>query len=182
MEKLWSWMNDCAARHEKQFLENLPEPRRKELAKFSPTEQHRIVIRELGRRWQAAGPGKPPPMMTEDDLVRLRADLSPESRRHLESLPPGKQWRQVAEWIYYAVRQRHAPGLFSKAADERLADFFENVLIDVERDRLLSLPGDEMQRELLGMYLRRTKPPETPIRRPNGVNRGQRPTGQQLTP
>ena len=58
-----------------------------------------------------------------------------------------------------------ARGYFSKADDEPLADFFEHELSDEERDRLLSLPGDEMQRELQRLYLTRTKPPDGSPRR-----------------
>jgi hypothetical protein len=181
MKVLWRWINDCATRHEKQFIEKLPEGRRKALATLSPTDLHRIVIRELGRRWQSAASNRAPPLMTDDDLSRLRAELSPESRQHLESLPMGKQWRQVTVWIYYAVRQRHAPGLFSAAVDEQIADFFEKELSDIERDQLLSLPGDEMQRELLALYLRRTKPPPGPVRRSSDI-RSKRPSEQRPTP
>ncbi len=45
-------------------------------------------------------------------------------------------------------------GHSATADDERLADFFEKELPDEERDRLLSLPGDEMQRELQRLYLK----------------------------
>ncbi len=74
--------------------------------------------------------------------------------------------------MHHAIRQQHARGNFSIVDDERLADFFEKELADEERDRLLNLPGDEMQRELQRLYLTRTKPPD------GSPRRGRSPTGQ----
>ena len=73
--------------------------------------------------------------------------------------------------MHHAIRQQHALGNFSIVDDERLADFFEKELSDEERDRLLNLPGDEMQRELQRLYLTRTKPPDA-------SPRGRRPAGE----
>jgi hypothetical protein len=97
--------------------------------------------------------------MTEADLANLRAALSPEVRLYLESLPKAKQWQQIILWMRHAMRQQHARGNLSIVDDERLVDFFEK-LPDDERDRLLNLSGDEMQRELQRLYLIRPKPPE----------------------
>ena len=118
--------------------------------------------------------------MTDADLTRLRAQLSPQARKRLEDLPtPQQQWEQVAAWIRHgmhppgAARGMHGPP--TNADDERLATFFEKVLTDEERDRLLSLPGEEMQRQLQRLYLTRTRPPGGPGRRPDGFNRPRRP-------
>ena len=173
-EVLWQWISECAKRHEEQFRQNLPEPRRNASAKLTPSALHRMVVLDLGWQLQATGRNKPPPTMTNQDLVSLRAGLSPEIRRYLEPLPTAKQWQQVAAWMRHAVRQRHAFGYFEKDDDERLAEFFETELTAEERDRLLSLPGDEMQRRLQRLYLTRTKPADDSSRRGNRSG-GERP-------
>ena len=174
IEVLWQWVNECAKQHEEQFRQNLPEPRRNALAKLTPSALHRMVVLDLGWQLQATGRNKPPPAMTNQDLASLRASLSPEMRRYLEPLPTTRQWQQVAAWMRHAVRQRHAFGYFEKDDDERLAEFFETELTAEERDRLLSLPGDEMQRRLQRLYLTRTRPPDGSSRRGNRFG-GERP-------
>ena len=80
-----------------------------------------------------------------------------------------EQWQILAEWIHQAAKQRLAfrqgdRGLLPNF-DEQLAQFFEHQLSDEDRDRLLSLPGDEMQMRLRQMYLMQMKPGE-PVHRP----------------
>jgi hypothetical protein len=173
-EALWRWMNRFALQHEKQLLDRLPELRRKELTNWTPQARQPMLLAlmDVGWRRQSTGPGRPPPLMTEEDLASLRGELSAEMRLYLESLSKTKQWQQVAAWMHHAVRQQHAHADFWTVNDERLADFFEKELSDDERDRLLSLPGDEMQRELQRLYLTRTKPPE------GSPRRGHPPTGE----
>ena len=160
-------------RHESQLLKRLPESRQREAAKWTPQARQPMLLGllDVGSRRQAAGPGRPPPLMTADDLANLRGELSAEMRTYLESLPKTKQWQQVAQWMHHAIRQQHARGNFLIVDDERLADFFEKELSDEERDRLLNLPGDEMQRELQRLYLTRTKPPDASPRRPSARRR-----------
>ena len=63
-------------------------------------------------RWQTTtGPGKPP-TLTDDDLKRLREQLSPEMRTELESKPIGEQWQQVAGWMRRAAQAAIRAGLF----------------------------------------------------------------------
>ena len=44
-------------------------------------------------------------------------------------------------------------GPLPRADDQCLAEFFEKGLNDQQRDQLLTLPSEEMQRKLLQMYL-----------------------------
>ena len=181
-ETLLRWMNQCMARQEAGFLQTMPEQQRKKLTEMSPPMRHRLLIWQVLQRWQATGGNGPPPMMTNEDLVRLRTELSGEARQRLAAMPVAEQWPQVAAWTRHALRQKvggkqgHGPA--SKADDERLLKFFEHELTDAERDRLLNMPGEEMQRELQRLYLTRTKPPEGTGRRPEGSRRGNRPGGE----
>jgi hypothetical protein len=165
-EAFWKWLTQFVTAHEKQLLDRLSDSRRREMGQWTPQARQLVLLTLLdaGRR-PGPGSGKPPPLMTEADLANLRGLLGPETRLYLESLPTkAKQWQQVILWMRHALRQQHARSSFSIVDDERLADFFEK-LSDDERDHLLNLPGDEMQRELKQLYLTRTKLPDAAPRR-----------------
>ncbi len=95
-------------------------------------------------------------------MARLRAGLSPELRAKLEAKKPGEQDRIIAHWLREtASRELEA----SHELDEQLADFFEKTINVKERDRLMSLPGDEMYKSLSDQYrayLKQSKSAEPP--------------------
>ena len=72
--------------------------------------------------------------------------------RRLEALSVAAQSQIVAEWIGQVSRQqaavRRPAGPRLPNLDEQLAHFFEFHLDEEQRDRLMSLPGDEMQQRL----------------------------------
>src|SRR5262249_3860099 len=55
------------------------------------------------------------------------------------------QMRNIAVWFRETAS--------SQRDESRLADFFENVLNSEERDHLMSLAGDDLDRELTQMYM-----------------------------
>ena len=81
--------------------------------------------------------------IAEHEMARLRAGLSPELRAKLEAKKPAEQARIIADWLRETA---------SHELDEQLADFFENTISDEERDRLMSLPSDEMYESLSKQY------------------------------
>jgi anti-sigma factor RsiW len=173
---LMRWLREYATQHEATFVETLSEAQRKKLDDLSSPMRHRMVFWEMWQQWQSEGPGKPPFGMTDDDLARLRGELSPERRERLESLPTAEQWRRVASWLRHAVWQnvaaRSMHGPLPKADDERLAEFFETELGDKELDRLLGMSGDEMQRELQRLFMMRERPLDSHRHgRPSGGDR-----------
>jgi hypothetical protein len=164
VDAMWKWMIECATRRQAQFLEGQPPTVRERLAKSSPELRYRAFIRATWPLGQAAISGKPP-IMTDDDLTRLEQALSPEAREHFAGIKPADQWRVVSFWARQTLRAKRGP--LSKDDDERLADFFEQLSPD-ERDRLLNLPGDEMQRTLLQLYGRQTRTTDGAGLRPDG--------------
>ena len=109
MDVLLNWMNEYVERHEKHFLETLPERQRRWLAEFgTPGRRHGNEFLAMWQHWQGAEPGKPAARMTAEDLSRLRARLSPETQKRLEALPPAKQWQLVAIWIHQGQAMRHS--------------------------------------------------------------------------
>jgi len=161
MKAIMKWANKYATRHEASFLATLPEKQRKRLAEMSPSMRHRMVFGQMWQRWRSAGFTKPP-LATDEDLLQLRATLSPSLRKRLEALPPDQQWGLVARWLREGMRHPWGPrgmhGPLPKADDARLAEFFETGLTGAQRDRLLGLPGEQMQRELQRLFLLRAKP------------------------
>jgi hypothetical protein len=119
-------------------------------------------------------------MWTDEDWTLLLAALNPESRDRLEKTKPPEQWQLVALWCRHAWQHfRPAPrnmrGGPPRVDDEGLADFFEKLPGD-QRDRLLNLPGEEMHRALLQLYLRQARPSDGPGSRGEGPKgRGKRP-------
>lgn len=174
LDKLLKWTSKYAARHETEFRETLRDQQRRRLANLGPFMRHQLMFFMMLR--QTAVSKKPSGLLTDADLARLRGVLSPEVDQYLQSLPPTRQWQQVSEWMRHAARSRFTRGAASKPNDEALANFFEHSLSEKERDRLLSLPGEEMQRALQRRYLNLTRPGprDGPGRRPDGPQRGPR--------
>jgi hypothetical protein len=121
-----------------------------------------MLLWHMWQQRQMIGPGKPPPSMSDADLVVLRDKLTPKASQRLQQKPIPQQWQTVGNWVRDVARQRWMRGSAPSLDDERLVDFFENGIDDVKRDQLLSMPGEEMQRELLRLYMNRDNPSETP--------------------
>ncbi len=184
-EAVLQWMNDYATRHEAQVLARLPEPQQKEWNEYPPLRRHRLVFQEIWLPWLAwltpfGRPGgrlaqvtTPPQMWTDEDWTLLLAALNLDVRKRLEQAKPSEKWQLVAVWCRHALQQarsgaKNARGGPPTVDDEGLADFFEKTLTGNEQDRLLNLPGEEMQRALLQLYRSRTRPSEGPGSRSDG--------------
>jgi hypothetical protein len=171
MAALRAWMDGCAPLHEADYLKALQnDDQRKQFAKANKSFQRQMIAGYLWWRWQAPNPtpDKLPPLMTEDDMARLRDALSPTARKKLEGKTPAEQWAMVAASVQgfrRAFEERRPRAPLSTYDDQKLAEFFEKELDNKDRDRLLSLPGEEMQWELQRMFWMRTRPPEGPGRR-----------------
>lgn len=156
---LFGWMQSRAAEQEAKLLESLPVDRRTRLERLSPAMRRGMVLWLIWQRWRVFRPGVGPPPLDEKQLAELRSTLTPETRRRLEEMPPAEQWQTISGWIREEVRRRFTSprdsGLVPLVDDEALAEFFEKELNDQQRDWLLNLSGEEMQRELQRMYLMR---------------------------
>ena len=174
-EAVVRWMEQYAAEHEAGLLELLPEARREQTAKLGAAMRRREATKLAYQRWLLGNPAAHPPT-TKGEMADLVARLSPEARAFLAARAGADQPRVLAFWLR-SVAKRELSNRPSEGAsllpgvDEQLADFFEFQLNDEERDRLMGLPGDEMQQKLREMYLTRTKvsepgshPPDRPGR------------------
>jgi hypothetical protein len=156
---LAAWLDRYTAEHRARFIENMTQTH-PGIAKLPPERQQAVLRETLLRRWQAGGAnGQMPMQISEPEMARLRAGLSPELRKKLDAKKPGEQARIVAEWLRETA---------SHELDEQLVDYFENSISDEERDRLMSLPGDEMYESLSKQYAahvsKQSKSAESPRR------------------
>jgi hypothetical protein len=151
------WMETVAARFDEgAVLQNLPEKSRRFLAQAPPAERRRMIaMLALNAR---------PGMIKDQDLAELRSYLTAETRQRLEAKPAAEQLQIVGDSLRQAFHQQLAnagsKSPWAAVEDGELAKYFETGLTPEQRDRLLTLPADEMQRELRQMYLVRSKGPD----------------------
>jgi hypothetical protein len=159
VKALLTWLERNTARHEKEILQSMPETMRSRLGELSPPQRTRVL---MWWRWQAAGPGRPAPL-SKEEMTQLRAALPSESRAKLESKSLPEQWHIVMGWLRHAARQQPegagTKGMLWLVDEQELSRFFEQGISEEQRDRLLSLPADEMQRELRILYYRQQGKP-----------------------
>jgi hypothetical protein len=151
---LTRWLDEFARRH---GLELVPERQRAAAAlrfkQLPEAERDREFWRLVWWRMQWAG-GPKVPLAGAAEMMQLRSDLTPETGARLASKSLAEQWTLVSAWLVQVFRQRFKAAL----NDDELARFFEQDLSDGERDRLLRLPSDEMQRQLRREYATTVKP------------------------
>jgi len=157
---LFDWLVEVSRRSAPRFLERLPEPLAKsfeqQLESAKDPQRRRLVFTLVWMRWQEANPDQLPPL-SDGDLAGLRDRLSPATRERLASKPVPQQWRSISDWISFLSQERPAPPtdqLISAETERELAMFFEHVLNDEEKQRLLNLPSDQMFRQLWQEYTR----------------------------
>jgi hypothetical protein len=157
-DAMLKWFEAYAGKQRAVFLKEVPESKWREWEKAAggvdPVRPNELLA-TMWLWWQLNRPGRMP--LTEEDLADLRAKLSPDARRRLESRPPDVQWRMISGIIPLYVLRHYGSKAGARgqiASEEELAEFFEKELSPQQRDRLLSLPGDEVHRELWRTYVR----------------------------
>ncbi len=182
IEGLLRWMQRYVERNEERLLQAIPAPHRERIAKEDPASRQRILLWGL---WLRSHKGRPSFRLTETDRKELLDGLSEETRRRLADRPADEQERLLLIWMRNALRgpwsgrEKHAP--MPPGEQEQLDDFVEHQLKPEEQDRLLSLPPDEMQRELLRLFyshLRLPGGPDREMERPSDWPQGIRPDGR----
>ena len=160
-------MDAVVAWTEQRIVNKMDPAMKKNLEQFSEIERRRRVIYFTTQRWKELGPGNLPPL-SEAELRKLREMLSPSARQHLDQAlaHPQKYHLQqlVMGWVRQSLSQfvstQVGQRMLADATDEHLKKFFEDELSESERERLLSLPADEMQRQLRRAFLMSRKPSE----------------------
>ena len=164
IEGLLRWMQRYVERNEERLLQAIPAPHRERIAKEDPASRQRILLWGL---WLRSHKGRPSFRLTETDRKELLDAISEETRRRLADRPADEQDRLLLIWMRNALRgpwsgrEKHP---MPPSEQEQLDDFVEHQLKPEEQDRLLSLPPDEMQRELLRLFYSHLRLPGGPDR------------------
>jgi hypothetical protein len=143
------WLEQYVARHEAEVIKSMPEMHRRRLEEANPALRKRLL---MWWRWQAVSAGilQPP---SPADFAELQRLLSAETRAKLEAKPVAEQARIVSGWLKHTPIASALKGGPRAIDEQQLSYFFEHDLTEEQRDRLLGMPSEQMQRELLRMYL-----------------------------
>lgn len=174
------WVQAYAEKHADRIKQGLSESARRRIEELDPAVRRRWLVWTAWRQLQPsrsgrhARPARLPPL-SEDDLKDILAAISPETAATLQPMSIDEKRRKIAGIMRDAFRHasaaRHTRSPLSEEHEKKLDQFFEE-MDSRERDRLLSLPGDEMMRELRRLYLTQFDPPQSSGSRPGGSRRG----------
>jgi hypothetical protein len=197
------WIESYAWKHRDALLKDATPEIRNQIERLPENKRHRQILWLLVKRWHSGQQDGLPPI-SQQEIEALAEKLSPQARDRLKNtagLPAERQL--VHRWVQAAVRHRlETVGLsrpLSPVAQHELAQFFEHELTSDQREQLLALPPERMQRELRRLYFMQpghAAPVQPPSGEPeatkpspaggkhqkpngkektNGKNRGQRP-------
>jgi len=159
------WLEDYALQNKDLLTKDLPAQRRKHLEELDRPKQRRSLLWLAWQHWQSGAPGDLPPPDTAS-MQRLAGTMSAGPREQLEQAPTPKQYQElVKSWVRQAVRHRVetlGPGhKLNAAAQDEMQRFFQQDLSPRQREQLLKLPREQMQRELRRLYLQHSnqRPP-----------------------
>jgi len=183
-EGVFRWMQAYAEKHAEHLMRGMPGSARRKTDDLDPTVRRRWLIWMAWRHLQSSRPGRPA-ALDEEDLNDLRAAVSPETASQLESMPADQQRRAVVGMIrlafHHKLAARNLRGPWPEEHEKQLDQFFDEMDPE-DRDHLLSLPGDEMMRELRKKYLTESNAPRLPGPRPGGSPRDKPPGRGQRRP
>ncbi|MBL8830022.1 MAG: hypothetical protein JNM18_23790 [Planctomycetaceae bacterium] len=131
---------------EKQALANLPADRRAEFDQLSDEERRRALMRAFMQRFQPFDQQRRPTLAGLGEVVSLIDQLSEPVRNEFVRAEPAQKVGILSGWVMQSIGM--------SITEQQLRKHFDHDLSPAEQQRLLALPGDEMQRELRRMYFR----------------------------
>ncbi|GIX02399.1 MAG: hypothetical protein KatS3mg112_1336 [Thermogutta sp.] len=159
---LLRFVEETASKRGEELLERLsPQERQNLVSKLNQLrdpQQRKEFLAITWLQWQLDHPDQSS-MITPQELDELLNKFSPATRSRLEALPRDEQLKRVSQWIRGSVFFRYVmPRVWADmrrpVSEQELSRFVEEHLSQEERAELLSLPPEEMQRELTRRYLR----------------------------
>lgn len=131
---------------EKQAIANLPADRRAEFDQLSDEDRRRALVRLFMQRFQPFDPQRRPSLAGLGEVVSLLDQLSEPVRDEFVRAEPVQKLGILSGWVMQSIGM--------SITEQQLRKYFEHDLSPAEQQRLLALPGDELQRELRRMYFR----------------------------
>jgi len=173
LEGLLRWMEQYVTANQSRLLDEVPAAQRQELrvqlAELKEPERRHEALAAIWLLGQMAPSGKLP-VLSAAETADLVARLSPATRQQLQVLPKPEQHRIVTIWLrlalLYYVPSPYLTRLPSEVSEQELAEVLARRLNPGYRDWLLTLPPEELQRELWAIYLRSKTTESGPPNRP----------------
>lgn len=150
-----------AAWMEQQILLTLPDDERQMIQTKSPIERRWAAMQKVRQQ----GAASIVQQVTDEALSELKREVSPQLRRELNAAHSRAEIaRLLGSKLADLPRQFYMGNVSSLDPEtaaqrkERLKEFFEHDLTDLERDGLLSLPPSDMYHQLWRLYLQHKYP------------------------
>ncbi|MFZ5828624.1 MAG: hypothetical protein ACOY3P_00980 [Planctomycetota bacterium] len=152
-----AWLQSLVEKNTLQYSALVPSSRLEILENAPPEARTRFIVGMLAERWRWWDDEKLPAEVSRG-LKDLLKQVSPGLREQLSGLSSREQLEWIGRAVTHILRDEMEKGGFTLGQpidDETLIGFFEKELSPRERDWLMWLPGDQMQRALRRMYLMR---------------------------
>ncbi|MEM8946787.1 MAG: hypothetical protein AAGD11_16555 [Planctomycetota bacterium] len=146
-EKVQPFVQGVINNHEREFQRTISRRTRQDRSRFESLTNRKQSTQRFIHAMRSS------PESFREFIDTVSDALPAKMRDDFWLLPPGQRQEIIFGWF----RQYHAlnsgANRSGKVTEQELADFFVEVLDAEEKERLLALPRDEMQRQLRRMYL-----------------------------
>jgi hypothetical protein len=153
-QAVFRWLEELAVSHQEQLLREIPPERRDQIQKLPGPQRRRQLAMAAGMRM---GMGTPLGRLLaeEADLNQLRQRLTPDAQTWLDKAQTRAQKLELLQSAVQVRRLAQDRRRLPFVNEQDLEEFFAKELTAQERDRLLEMPREDMQRELRRMYVQR---------------------------
>jgi hypothetical protein len=157
VREIVKWTEDFAWQHRQELLTDVPEQQRKFFEKEGPRQKQMLLFRAMASERSRRGGTGALALMEQADVDHLTEKLSDAAKQELaEAGDLSAQRRRIGGWIGTAMRLDWRGGRrLGPAMGDDLVQFLQHDVPRAERQRLLSLPHDQMIEELRGLYFGR---------------------------
>jgi hypothetical protein len=158
--KIRRWIDALIDQHRAELVAGISERYRKWFDDADPLQKRMALVYIIfGRSRDDAIESR----VTQDDINRLAAELSPTARAELDKADTLEaQGKLVRGWIFATLRRYdswQSGRRENPVVGEELLQFLQNDVPQAERERLLKMPREEMLRELRRMYFEQGRGP-----------------------
>jgi hypothetical protein len=170
LPKIAHWFDDSIWARRQEIIKSLGPDAAEKLEQMPEQERRRYLAFSVWGRLHRWDEDLSPLLMAETS--KLIDQLSPAAAAKFNATPETERRQLMRQWLRAAFAdrmERRGPGRkMPLASNEEIEAFFEKSLPGPERERLLNMPRDEMQRELRRLYVQYSMTPEFPANRGAG--------------
>lgn len=170
LPKIAHWFDDSIWARRQEIIKTLGPETAEKLEQMPEQERRRYLAFSVWGRLHRWDGDLSPLLMAE--TAKLVDQLSPAAAAKFNATPEAERRQLIRQWLRAAFTdrmERMGPGRkMPLASNEEIEAFFEESLSAGEREWLLNMPRDEMQRELRRLYVQYSMRPEFPANRGAG--------------